>query len=242
VTALRYGFQQCGFEEILGFASAPNVASRRMMGRLQMTLDPDGDFEYPGLSGEHRLLQHKLYRARRDTWRARRDTWPGRALTSSEWNQKVIEEFRANGGRLGDTFEGHRLLVLTSTGARSGEPRTNPTMYLPDADRYVIFATSGGRPRNPAWYYNLRANPRARIEVGSATLDVVAEEMTGTERDRLYAAQVTADPSFAAYKKQSARRIPVVALTPAERSRTRTTPHRPDGGSPPAGPAEQGGP
>jgi RimJ/RimL family protein N-acetyltransferase len=90
VAAMRYGFQQCGFEEIVGFAAAANLASRRMMGRLQMVHDPGGDFEYPGLPGEHRLLRHVLYRARRDSW-------PGRALTGREWNQSVIDQFRGNG-------------------------------------------------------------------------------------------------------------------------------------------------
>jgi len=205
VTAMKYGFEQCGFEEIVGFASAPNIASRRMNRRLQMLPDPTGDFEYPGLPGEHRLLRHVLYRARRDSW-------PGRALTSREWNQTVIDEFRAHGGQVGDTFEGIRLLILTSSGARTGRSRTNPTVYLPDGDRFIIFATSGGRPQNPAWYHNLKADPRAQVEVGTETFEVTAEEVTGPERDRLYGLQTAVDPSFAEYERHTARTIPVMAL------------------------------
>jgi deazaflavin-dependent oxidoreductase (nitroreductase family) len=205
VAAMTYRFGQCGFEEIVGFSSAANTASRRMNRRLQMVPDPAGDFEYPGLPGGHRLLRHVLYRARRDSW-------PGRALTGREWNQLVIDEFRAHGGQAGDTFEGSRLLILTSTGARTGQPRTNPTMYLPDGGRYIIFATSGGRPHNPAWYHNLKAHPRARAEVGTDTFEVTAEEITGHERDRLYRRQAAADPSFADYEKKTARQIPVIAL------------------------------
>ena len=205
VAAMKYGFEQCGFAEIVGFSSAANIPSRRMNRRLQMVRDPDGDFEYPGLPAEHRLLRHVLYRARRDSW-------PGRALTGREWNQMVIDEFRAHDGQVGDTFEGSRLLILTSTGARTGRPRTNPAMYLSDSGRYIIFGTGGGRPQNPAWYYNLKAQPRARAEVGTETFEVIAEEVTGQERDRLYGQQAATDPSFAGYEKKTARKIPVMAL------------------------------
>jgi ribosomal-protein-alanine N-acetyltransferase len=206
VAALRYGFEGRDFTEIVGFSSATNLASRQLMGRLQMVYDPNGDFQYPGLPGDHRLLRHVLYRARRGVW-------PGRALTSREWNQTIIDEFRTHGGQVGETFEGKRLLILTSIGARSGEARTNPTMYLPEDDRYIIFATSGGRPTNPAWYHNLQANPRAHIEVGDDAFDVDAHEITGAERDRLYALQSAVDPSFAAYQHTATRTIPVVALS-----------------------------
>lgn len=206
LAAMKYGFDESGLAEIIGFSSAANMASRRMMKRLQMVYDPTGDFEYPGLPGEHRLLRHVLYRARRDSW-------PGRALTGPEWNQSIIDEFRTNGGKVGDTYEDSRLLILTSVGARSGQPRTNPTMYLADGDRYIIFATSGGRPKNPAWYHNLKANPRAHIEVGTEAFDVTAEEVTGEQRDRLYARQAAFDPSFADYEKKTGRLIPVVALS-----------------------------
>jgi deazaflavin-dependent oxidoreductase (nitroreductase family) len=87
-------------------------------------------------------------------------------------------------------------------------------MYLPDGGRYIVFATSGGRPTNPAWYHNLKADPRAHIEVGTSSFDVVATELSGEERDRLYALQAADDPSFASYEKNTTRTIPVLALKP----------------------------
>jgi deazaflavin-dependent oxidoreductase (nitroreductase family) len=157
-------------------------------------------------------LAGKPKRGSRATKGSLERSWPRRALTTKEWNQTVIDEFRAHNGQVGDTFEGSRLLILTSTGARTGRSRTNPTVYLPDGDRFIIFATSGGRPQNPAWYHNLKANPRARVEVGTETFEVTAEEITGPERDRLYRLQTAADPSFAEYERKTARKIPVMAL------------------------------
>jgi deazaflavin-dependent oxidoreductase (nitroreductase family) len=205
--AMKFGFERVGVAELVGFSAAANMASRRMMRRLQLARDRAGDFPYPGLAPDHRLLRHVLYRARRATW-------PGRPLTGPEWNRSVIREFRANRGKA-DTYEGGRLLLLTSVGARTGRIHTNPTMYLPDDGGFVVFATSGGRAKNPAWYHNLKAHPTALIEVGDAAFDVTAEEATGAERDRLYARQVAVDPSFAEYEKKTARSIPVMVLRPA---------------------------
>jgi deazaflavin-dependent oxidoreductase (nitroreductase family) len=130
----------------------------------------------------------------------------------NSWNQKIIDEFHANAGKVGGPFEGATMLLLTSTGAKSGRSHITPLVYLPDGDRYVVIASKGGSPENPDWYYNLKANPRARIEVGTNTLGVRATEVTGEERDRLYARQVERRPSFGEYVKKTSRKIPVIAL------------------------------
>jgi deazaflavin-dependent oxidoreductase (nitroreductase family) len=129
----------------------------------------------------------------------------------NDYNTKVIETFRANGG----SVPGFKtMLLLHHTGAKSGEGRINPLAYLPDGDRYVVFATKGGAPTNPAWYHNLKANPHARIELGDRTLSVAASEASGEERDRLYAAQVERSPNFGEYEHKTSRIIPVMILTP----------------------------
>src|ERR1700684_1143228 len=103
----------------------------------------------------------------------------------NNWNRQIIEEFRAHGGKVGGPFEGAPMLLLTTTGAKSGQARTAPLVYLPDGDRYVVFASKAGAPTNPDWYHNLVANPNVRIEVGTSTIEVVASEAIGAERDRL---------------------------------------------------------
>ena len=130
----------------------------------------------------------------------------------SDFNTQVIEEFRANAGRVGGNFEGAPMVIITTTGAKSGQPRTLPLVYLPDSDRVVIFASKAGAPTNPDWYHNIVANPNLTVEVGSETYDAVAEEITGEERDRLFAAQVAAMPGFQTYADNTTRLIPVVAL------------------------------
>ena len=139
----------------------------------------------------------------------------GRQVTRPvDFNAKVIEEFRTNGGRVGGVFEGQPLLLLHHTGARSGAARVNPLAYLADNGRYVIFASKAGAPTNPDWYHNLRAHPETSIEVGDATLAVVAGEAEGAERSRLFEAQVAAMPQFGEYARKTTREIPVVVLTP----------------------------
>lgn len=129
-------------------------------------------------------------------------------------NQRVIEEFRARQGRVGGVFEGQPLLLLTTTGARSGLPRTNPAVYLPDGeDRLAVFASNGGAPAAPAWYHNLAARPEATVEVGDRAYRVRAREATGAERERLWDRQVAADPQFADFQERAGRRIPVLVLT-----------------------------
>jgi deazaflavin-dependent oxidoreductase (nitroreductase family) len=130
-----------------------------------------------------------------------------------DFNEQVIEEFRANSGKVGGPFEGAPLLLLHSTGAKSGKARISPLMYLPDGDRYVIFASKAGADTNPDWYYNVTKNPDATIEVGDGTVAVVAEEVTGRQRDDLYRRQAELFSGFADYEKKTTRVIPVVVLS-----------------------------
>ena len=130
----------------------------------------------------------------------------------SDWNKPIIEEFRANKGKVGGMFEGAPMLLLTTTGARSGQRSTTPLVYLSDRDRLIIFASNAGAPTNPDWYHNLLAHPQATIEVGTETFDVTAIVITGEERDQLYARQATLFPGYADYEAKTTRRIPVIAL------------------------------
>ena len=132
----------------------------------------------------------------------------------SDYNTQIIEEFRSNHGQVGGNFAGAPLLLLHSTGAKSGAERVNPMMYLADGDRYLIFASKAGAPTNPDWYHNVKANPDVIIEVGSRTIVARAEEVVGEERDRLYAKQAALYPGFADYEAKTDRVIPVVALRP----------------------------
>jgi deazaflavin-dependent oxidoreductase (nitroreductase family) len=132
----------------------------------------------------------------------------------TDFNAQIIDEFHANGGRVGGMFEGTPLLLLHHTGAKSGKSRINPLAYMSDGGRYVIFASKGGAPTNPDWYHNLKANPHVAIEVGSDTIDVDASEATGDERDRLFQAQAERAPQFAEYAEKTDRVIPVIVLTP----------------------------
>jgi deazaflavin-dependent oxidoreductase (nitroreductase family) len=131
----------------------------------------------------------------------------------TDYNASIIEEFRANHGKVGGNFEGAPLLVLHSVGAKSGQERVSPMMYLADGDRYLVFASKAGAPDNPDWYHNLKANPDATIEVGDDTVDVRAEELPRAERDEKYAEQAALFPGFADYEKKTDRVIPVLALT-----------------------------
>ncbi|GAA2209864.1 nitroreductase family deazaflavin-dependent oxidoreductase [Nonomuraea monospora] len=130
----------------------------------------------------------------------------------NDFNQQIIEEFRANEGRVGGMFEGSPLVLLTTTGAKSGKSVTTPVMYLADGDRYVIIASNGGADHHPAWYHNLRATPEATAEVGTERFEVKAVFVEGAERDQLYARMVEQAPGFAEYEAATTRRIPVVAL------------------------------
>ncbi len=131
----------------------------------------------------------------------------------TDYNASIIEEFRANHGKVGGNFEGAPLLLLHSVGAKSGQERVSPMMYLADGDRYLVFASKAGAPDNPDWYHNLKANPDATIEVGDDRIDVRGEELPRAERDEKYAEQAALFPGFADYEKKTDRVIPVLALT-----------------------------
>jgi deazaflavin-dependent oxidoreductase (nitroreductase family) len=131
------------------------------------------------------------------------------------FNQTIIDEFRANGGKVGGPFEGAPMLLLHSTGAKSGEDRVNPVVYQADGDRLVIFASKQGAPTNPDWYHNLMAHPKTKVEVGDRTVDVNVRVAEGDERERLWSRQKEQMPGFAEYEQKTTRQIPVVILEPA---------------------------
>src|SRR6185295_8197770 len=120
--------------------------------------------------------------------------------TPMDWNKHIIEEFRANGGKVGGGFEGRPLLLLHTTGAKSGQPRVNPVAYVTDDDHLVVIASKGGAPSNPDWYYNLVANPLATVEVGTEKFQVRASVTTEPDRTRLYQKMVSVMPGFAEYE------------------------------------------
>jgi deazaflavin-dependent oxidoreductase (nitroreductase family) len=130
----------------------------------------------------------------------------------SDWNSKIIEEFRAKGGRGVGPF-GDQLALLTTHGAKSGRAHTTPLAFHRDRGRYVVIASMGGAPKHPAWYHNLLANPEAELEVGAEKFRVRALPIPGgAERDRLYAQQAMMMPGFWEYEKKTTRVIPVVVL------------------------------
>lgn len=130
----------------------------------------------------------------------------------TEFNRQLIEEFRANGGRVTGQFANRPLLLLTSTGAKSGRPYTTPVVYTKDGDRFVVIASKGGAPTNPDWYHNLVAHPTATVELPNERFQVRAIVTTGAERARLFNHQAEEMPQFAEYQKKTARQIPVIVL------------------------------
>lgn len=133
-----------------------------------------------------------------------------------EFNQRNIEEFRRRGGKVSGQFEGFPLLLLTSTGAKSGEQRTNPVARFDIDGKIYIVGSSAGRPKSPGWVFNLRANPNASVEIGSdPPRPVIARELPRDERDRIYAAIVERAPGFAEYEQRTDRVIPVFELADA---------------------------
>jgi deazaflavin-dependent oxidoreductase (nitroreductase family) len=138
------------------------------------------------------------------------------STSPADLNAKIIEEFHANEGRVGGMFEGVPLLLLRHTGAKSGKSRVNPLAYQSDNGRYVIFASKGGAPANPDWYHNLKAHPDVTIEVGTDTIDVIASEASGEERERLFRTQAERVPQFGEYEQKTDRAIPVIVLTPRD--------------------------
>jgi deazaflavin-dependent oxidoreductase (nitroreductase family) len=131
-------------------------------------------------------------------------------------NTGIIQEFRTNHGKVGGYFEGRPLLLLTMRGAKTGRERTTPLAYFADGERFVIFATKGGAPTNPAWYYNVAANPDVTIEVGDRRLQAKARVTAEPERSELYQRQAERWPAFAEYPKKTSRTIPVIVLDPVD--------------------------
>ncbi len=133
----------------------------------------------------------------------------------SNWNDATINEFHAKAGKGVGPF-GDQLMLLTTVGARSGNERTSPVMYHRDGERYIVVASKGGAPENPDWYNNLKANPVAKVEVGTEmgteSFEVRASEAEGEERDRLYAERVAIAPGFGEYERKTSRKIPVMIL------------------------------
>lgn len=127
------------------------------------------------------------------------------------FNENLIEEFRANGGKVGGMFAGAPLMLLTTTGAKSGKPRVAPLVYTRDGDDYVIIASKGGAPTHPDWYHNILANPAVTVEIGSESFPARAT-VAEADRDRLFDQQAAQMPNFAEYQRNTMRRIPVVVL------------------------------
>lgn len=135
--------------------------------------------------------------------------------TPNERNRGVIEEFRANQGRVGGVWEGRPLLLLTTTGAKSGAQHTTPLMHHRDGDRLFVFASMGGAPKSPAWYHNLVASPGVTVEIEGERFKGRAVVLDSAERDRVYAVQSANFPQFAEYQTKTTRKIPVVELVRA---------------------------
>ena len=130
------------------------------------------------------------------------------------WNEQLIESFRTEGGRVGGNFEGVPLLILHTIGARSGEARENPLVYLPIDGVFVVFASGGGAPRHPDWYHNLVALPQAAVEVGTDVVEVIARVAEGDERERYWDLQKRTIPAFEEHELKTERKIPVIVLEP----------------------------
>jgi len=135
------------------------------------------------------------------------------SIDMAQINRDVITQFRANGGQIKEgMFKGSPIVLLTTKGARTGATHTTPLVHTRDGDRYVVIASKGGAPTNPAWYHNLVANPTATVEVGPEKFQARATVARGEERDRLFNAQAARMPGFAEYQRNTTRRIPVVVL------------------------------
>ncbi len=132
-----------------------------------------------------------------------------------DWNSKIIEEFRANGGKVGGPFEGAPVLLLHTRGARTGAERVNPMMYRSVDGGYAVFASKAGAPTNPDWYHNLVANPEVQAEIGPDTVRLIARVAADDEREPIWTAQKAEYPGFQEYELKTSRKIPVVILEPA---------------------------
>lgn len=133
-------------------------------------------------------------------------------MDMKDFNRKVIEEFRASGGKVGGQFAGAPMVLLTTKGAKSGKTYVNPLVYSRDGDKYVIIASYAGGPKNPSWYHNLVANPTPTLEIGKERFQAKATFASGAERERLFNQQAAQMPVFNEYQKKTSRQIPVVVL------------------------------
>jgi len=138
------------------------------------------------------------------------------AETMKAFNNSIVDEFRANGGKVGGPFEGATLLLLTTTGAKSGEPRLAPLAYLTIDGKTIIIGSKAGADTNPDWVHNLRANPQAHVEVGTDAYDVTARELPPEERDEMYPKVVELAPGFGDYQAKTSRVIPLFELKRSE--------------------------
>ena len=129
-----------------------------------------------------------------------------------DWNTQIIEEFRANGGKVGGPFTGGSLLLLHTIGAKSNQPRINPLAYFKDGEQLVIVASKAGAPTNPDWYYNVLAHPDVTLEVGTEQFKAHATIVEGQERDRIFADIASKAPGFGEYQKKTTRIIPIIKL------------------------------
>lgn len=134
---------------------------------------------------------------------------------TNDFNTQVIEEFRANEGKVGGPFAHEPLMLVTTTGAKSGQPRTAPLVYTTDGNRFVIIASKGGAPTNPDWYHNIAANPQITVEVGGETFPARAEIAAEPERTRLFDAHAALMPGFREYQNNTSRVLPVITISRA---------------------------
>ncbi len=132
----------------------------------------------------------------------------------TDWNTKIIEEFRGNAGKVGGPFEGAPLLLLHTTGAKTGREHVSPMMYRKVDGGYAVFASKAGAPTNPDWYHNLVTHPAVQAEIGTQTVDLTARVAGDAEREPIWTAQKSEYPGFAEYEQQTTRQIPVVILEP----------------------------
>lgn len=131
-----------------------------------------------------------------------------------DFNAHIVDQFRTNGGKVGGQFEGADLLLLTTTGAKSGHRRLNPLQYIRHRGAMIVIGAYAGADVDPAWVHNLRADPRAHVEVGTASIDVVARELPAAERSHAWAQIIDAEPGFAEFQARTSRRLPVFELRP----------------------------
>ena len=138
----------------------------------------------------------------------------GRAMREmNDYNRRLIADFRAHGGKVSGEFENTPMLLLTTTGARSGQRHTTPMGYMPDGDRLIVFAANGGSPTNPDWYHNLVAHAHVTVEVGTETFEALAVVTRDVERDQLWARGVAMFPFLAKHQAKTLRQIPVISLS-----------------------------